>query len=136
MAKLTEKQRRFVQHYTGNATEAAKLAGYSEKSAHYQGCTLLKNPNVKKALDEKIAKSAEVQKDLHQELYEFWRMMMKDADGDNNRIKASELLAKAESMFIQKQEITHNFQGKSKEEVIQMAIKELESLGYKVIPPK
>jgi phage terminase small subunit len=105
MAKLTERQQRFVKHYTGNATEAAKLAGYSEKSAHYQGCILLKNPKILKALENKKDRASIVQATLHQELYDFWKMMMKDAEGDNNRLKASEMLAKAEAMFVQRHEV-------------------------------
>jgi phage terminase small subunit len=37
--KLTEKQKRFIDYYveTGNATEAAILAGYSEKTAKQIG---------------------------------------------------------------------------------------------------
>lgn len=37
--KLTEKQRRFVDYYveTGNKTEAAKKAGYSEKQQRASG---------------------------------------------------------------------------------------------------
>jgi phage terminase small subunit len=42
----------FIKHYLrhGNATLAAKAAGYSPKCAHVQGCRLLKNVKVRKAL--------------------------------------------------------------------------------------
>jgi phage terminase small subunit len=41
----------FVKHYakTGNATAAARAAGYSPKTAHVQGCRLLKNVKIQKA---------------------------------------------------------------------------------------
>lgn len=46
---VTNKQRMFADLYlqTGNATEAAKKAGYSEKSARTTGFRMLKNADVK-----------------------------------------------------------------------------------------
>ncbi|MCB1884748.1 MAG: terminase small subunit [Geminicoccaceae bacterium] len=58
MPDLTEQQRRFVLAYAsgegaiGNAAEAARRAGYSEKSAAEIGRQLLEKPHVKKAVDE------------------------------------------------------------------------------------
>lgn len=52
---LTELQARFVQEYPAcdfNATEAARQAGYSEKTAHAQASRLLKNVKVQAALSE------------------------------------------------------------------------------------
>lgn len=45
---LTDRQRVFIAEYakTGNATLAAKAAGYSPKTAYAQGCRLLKDPLV------------------------------------------------------------------------------------------
>ena len=46
--KLTEKQRRFIDYYlqTGNAAEAARRAGYSEKAARYIGYENLTKPYI------------------------------------------------------------------------------------------
>ncbi|MEG1491621.1 MAG: terminase small subunit [Oscillospiraceae bacterium] len=46
--QLNDKQRRFVHELEmdGNQTEAAKRAGYSEKTAAQQGSSLLRNPKV------------------------------------------------------------------------------------------
>lgn len=58
MAKLTEKQEAFVLYITntpgavGNAAEAARLAGYSEKSANEIGYQLLQKPHVQQAIRE------------------------------------------------------------------------------------
>ena len=43
--QLTEKQKRFVDFYikTANASEAARLAGYSEKNSDVTGARLLVN---------------------------------------------------------------------------------------------
>lgn len=55
---LSDKQRAFVEHYvrTWNATEAARLAGYtgSDPSLGVTGHRLLKNANVKAALDQRL----------------------------------------------------------------------------------
>ena len=53
--KLTPKQELFVSAYlkTGNATEAAKKAGYSEKYAGQNADKLLKNTNISRVLAEK-----------------------------------------------------------------------------------
>lgn len=46
--KLTPKQRRFCEEYlkSGNATEAAKKAGYKEKAAHSMGAENLRKPAI------------------------------------------------------------------------------------------
>lgn len=68
--KLTEKQRRFIDYYieTGNASEAARRAGYSEKIANRIGTENLSKPVIKAAIDarlkeledKRIAKAEEV----------------------------------------------------------------------------
>ena len=67
---MTERQKKFVDEYlvTGNASEAARRAGYSARCANRQGFKLLGNTEIraeisarKKALaDEKIATTQEV----------------------------------------------------------------------------
>ncbi|WP_238140738.1 terminase small subunit, partial [Streptococcus suis] len=49
MAKLTIKQRKFIDEYIicGNATEAAIKAGYSQKTAGMAGSENLKKPYIK-----------------------------------------------------------------------------------------
>lgn len=74
MAKLTEKQKRFVDYYieTGNKTKAAKSAGYSERTAASIGDENLRKPAIKAAIDarlkeledKRIAKADEVLKFL------------------------------------------------------------------------
>ena len=53
MARLTEKQRRFADEYIrlGNATEAARLAGYSAKTANRAGTENLSKPVIKSYID-------------------------------------------------------------------------------------
>ncbi|RYD51204.1 MAG: terminase small subunit [Sphingobacteriales bacterium] len=61
MGTLNPKQKRFVEKYLVllNATEAAKAAGYSEKTANEQGARLLANVSIRKALEEMQEQSAE-----------------------------------------------------------------------------
>lgn len=60
MAKLTEKQQRFAEEYIrlGNATEAARLAGYSPKTAAVVGAENLIKPNIKSYIDGVLAEMA------------------------------------------------------------------------------
>lgn len=53
MAKLTDKQRSFIEHYCSNgfnATQAAISAGYSEKTAQEQSSRLLSNVIISDAI--------------------------------------------------------------------------------------
>lgn len=57
MAKLTNKQQRFVEEYLIdlNATQAAIRAGYSVKTANEQGCQNLTKLSIQQAISEKMA---------------------------------------------------------------------------------
>ena len=57
MAKLTARQKKFVEEYLIdlNATQAAIRAGYSTESAKEIGCENLTKPNVKAEIDKAIA---------------------------------------------------------------------------------
>lgn len=57
MAKLTEKQQRFVDEYLIdlNATQAAIRAGYSAKTARDIGCENLTKPNIQQTIAEQMA---------------------------------------------------------------------------------
>jgi phage terminase small subunit len=117
--KLTEKQKRFCDYYieTGNATEAAIRAGYSQKTARFIGAENLTKPNVKSYIDqrlkeledERIADATEVLQYLTSvmrgEITETRYIAVYDKDGSfveeregpptvRDRNKAAELLAK------------------------------------------
>lgn len=51
------KREAFIEHYliTWNASEAARLAGYSEASARQQGSRLLSNADIQRAIRERLA---------------------------------------------------------------------------------
>lgn len=60
MARLTPKQKAFCDYYIelGNATEAAKKAGYSERYANTNASKLLQNTTIKKRIEERMEKAA------------------------------------------------------------------------------
>ena len=100
---MTEQQQRFVEHYarTANATEAARLAGYSERSARSIGARLLTKADIQNALaDLNDASSRERIADA-EEIKAFWTEILRDrTEKTADRLKASEYLSKASGMFI------------------------------------
>lgn len=60
MAELNERQKRFAEAYleTGNASEAVRRAGYSERGANGVGSRLLSNASIRAYVDERL-KTAE-----------------------------------------------------------------------------
>lgn len=56
MKELNERQKRFADLYLelGNASEAARQAGYSEKTAGYNTAKLLNNIKIKEYIDERL----------------------------------------------------------------------------------
>lgn len=62
--KLNRKQRAFVKEYLidFNATQAAKRAGYSERTAYSIGHNLLKNIEIHKAIEAELMTPTEIRK--------------------------------------------------------------------------
>lgn len=58
--ELNEKQKRFCDEYLVdlNATQAAKRAGYSQRTAYSQGHDLLKHPEIKAQIEKRLEESA------------------------------------------------------------------------------
>lgn len=56
MQKLTERQRRFVDAYikTGNASESARQAGYSDKVITVTAAKLLVNTSIRAEIDRRL----------------------------------------------------------------------------------
>ena len=104
--KLTEKQKRFIDYYiqTGNATESCRLAGYRGDNLDRIGYENLRKlesfiqPRINE-LDLKRTANLE-------DIFKFWTKTMNNKDiKTNDRIKASELLAKSQGAFIEKVEV-------------------------------
>ena len=106
---LTPKQKAFCEYYAangGNGTQAAIDAGYSDNVAGQQGAENLKKPEIKEYIAE-LANPTENKRIANaNEIKEFWSSVMReDAEKMNDRLKASELLAKSGGMFIDRVEI-------------------------------
>ena len=98
------KQQLFISEYLVdfNATQAAIRAGYSAKTAYSIGNELLKKPDIQQALQQAIsARNSNLIAD-REERKKFWsRVMYDDSENMKHRLKASELLAKADGDFTQ-----------------------------------
>ncbi|WP_337970240.1 terminase small subunit [Virgibacillus salexigens] len=131
MSKFTEKQRRFADEYirSGNASESARLAGYSETYSKTHVYKLLENARVKSYIDKRMEElkkeSIAEQDEVLQYLTSVMRGQIKDeqllvvGDGDFGsevekherrsdtmaRTKAAELLGKRYTMWTEKQQV-------------------------------
>ena len=91
---LNEKQELFVQHYilTRNASEAAKAAGYSERSAYNQGYRLLQDEEVQQRVydaEQEMTTDVDVISELENQ-YSY----AKGHGHTNSAIKALEILSR------------------------------------------
>lgn len=94
---LSLKQQKFCEFYvqSGNATEAAKRAGYSEKTAYSIGQRLLKNVETQKYIKRLTDKPQESRIATADEVLKFFSEMMKSNEvAPKDRIRAAENLAK------------------------------------------
>lgn len=94
---LSLKQKRFCEEYviSGNATEAAKRAGYSDKTARSQGQRMLTFVDIQKYIEELTAKQKSKRIATGEEVLEFFAAVMRDkGEATKNRLKAAENLAK------------------------------------------
>lgn len=105
---LNHKQQLFVLEYQKclNATKAAKLAGYSSKTAYSTGQRLLKNAEIQQALQHGLQERNDLLIADVSRIQEFWTETMNDSDADlKHRLRASELLAKSLGMFIEQSKV-------------------------------
>lgn len=128
---MTDRQARFVDEYIlngGNSAEAARRAGYAEAYAAREGYRLLRNAEVRAAIDEQLNKIASEKTVQQAELIEFLSSVIRGEVKDEqlmtrligkgqsvierheyrasvkDRLRACELLCKIYCMFKEKQE--------------------------------
>ena len=77
--ELTPKQKAFADYYIecGNATEAAKRAGYSEKTAYRTGADNLKNPQISAYIAERVKPTEDKMIATGDEVMEFLTAVMR-----------------------------------------------------------
>jgi len=116
-AGLTEKQRRFVEAYmgaaAGNATEAARLAGYEGDDSTIRAIASqnLTKLNIREAIESRIDSDPLVATRFDRQ--RFWTRVMlgKELDGEEppamrDRLKAASDLAKAQGDFVERVEVS------------------------------
>lgn len=129
MAGLTLKQQRFADEYiiSGNATQAAMLAGYSKKTARSIGQENLTKPDIKKYIDERLEELESSKIAKQEEILKYLTSLMRGEETEQtlrglgegeqmidvievsakDRIKAAELLGKRYGMWTEKIEQTN-----------------------------
>ncbi|WP_050613369.1 terminase small subunit [Bacillus testis] len=127
---LTPKQKKFADHYivTGNATQAAIRAGYSEKTARSVGAENLTKPYIRSFIDERMAAKDAERIASQDEILAYLTSIMRgehteqtlrgvgegvqvidDIDiGAKDRLKAAELLGKRYAMWTDNKNLTGN----------------------------
>ena len=128
--KLTEKQKRFADYYIelGNATEAARKAGYSSKTAKSIGQENLTKPDIKTYIEERLNEKDAERIASQDEILEFLTAVMRGEKTEQipvglgegaqqledkdpylkDRVKAAELLGKRHSMWTDKVDMMGN----------------------------
>jgi len=102
---LTVKQQKFIEFYDGNGTDAARKAGYkgSDGVVGVTAFNLLRNPKIRKELDSRNKNKTSRIIASREERQEFWTKTMNNPNVDmRDRLKASELLGRSESDFMEK----------------------------------
>lgn len=105
---MNERQRRFCQCYNANpnATQAAILAGYSQRTARSIGAELLTKPDIVDYIKELSAEANAERIAKADEVKEYWTSVLRDDEQRTEiRMRAGELLMKAGGEFTQKVEI-------------------------------
>jgi len=94
---LNEKQEKFAQAYVmyRNATEAAKAAGYSDRSAYNQGSRLLKSAQIQERIED-LEKEMETSIDYVAEIEKQYTYATNN-NHTNSALKALELLSRLRS---------------------------------------
>ncbi|MEM1149065.1 MAG: terminase small subunit [Pseudomonadota bacterium] len=114
---MNRRQHLFVLEYCVdlNATQAAKRAGYSERTAHQSGYELLKKPEIQQAIRDARAAQVERIKISADDVVLRIDAEARDPSNDTkDRLKALELLGRHTGAFEadnQQRSITINFDG-------------------------
>lgn len=96
---LTRKESLFCQYYViaFNGADAARRAGYSEKTARHIAHENLTKPHIKKRIDELVVERANISREeIISALLSF---VTGERGGDREAIKALELLGRSHQLF-------------------------------------
>ena len=120
---MNERQRRFIDNYiqTGNAAESARQAGYSDKSAYSIGERLLRNVEVRGAIDARLSELESQRTAQTREVLEHLTLALRGKISEKivtnagkkvsvpirecDRLKAAEMLLKVQGAFKDKVDV-------------------------------
>ncbi len=105
---MNQRKRAFCEAYliSGNATDAAKEAGYSPRSARSIGQRLLTFDDVREYLERRNQEISAANTAQMEEVRQFWTATMRDENmKPADRLKASDLLAKTYGAFLERVEV-------------------------------
>lgn len=105
---LNARQKAFCEYYvaSGNATESAKKAGYSERTARSIGQRMLTNVDIQNYIKQLNIKLENNRIADMTEVKEFWTGILRDSEQRmQDRLKASEYIAKTNGAFLEKLEV-------------------------------
>lgn len=111
--KPNNKQSIFIERYLlhFNASRAAREAGYSEKTANVIGYEILTKPYIKNVIDRRIKETVAQTDEKKACLINFWTAVINDETSSAaSKLRASDLLGKYLSMFIDRVEVTGDIQ--------------------------
>lgn len=133
--KLTPKQKAFADYYiqSGNAAEAARKAGYSEKTARFSGAENLTKANIQAYISERMQSDEKKRIADADEVMRFYSAVMRGEVKDSfgldaalaDRLKAGDALMKR---FIA-------MQGKAAEDRKALQDNDSGSAGVVILPP-
>ncbi len=128
MAKMTIKQKRFADEYiiSGNATQSAIIAGYSQKYANTNASKLLQNTTIKNYIEERLEELDSEKIADQKEILQYLTSILRGEEteqtlrgvgegaqvisnievGAKDRIKAAELLGKRHAMWTDKMDVS------------------------------
>lgn len=121
--RLTERQAKFTRFVAGGmtATQAAKDAGYGKQYANREAKLLLDKPQIQRYLAELTEKIAAPDIADASKRQKFWTGVMDDAEAEmKDRLKASELLGRAQGDFVEQRRHT----GSSTDPIVVRVVRE------------
>ena len=127
---MNQRKRAFCEAYliSGNATDAAREAGYSPRSARSIGQRLLTFDDVREYLEQRNQEISAANTAQMEEVRQFWTATMRDENmKPADRLKASELLAKTYGAFLERVEVDADV--KTREVMASMTEEELRTLA-------
>lgn len=105
---MNQRRRAFCEAYlaSGNAAQAAREAGYSERTARSIGQRLLTFADVQDYLEQRNEEISKANTADIEEIREFWTATMRNtSEKTGDRLKASELLAKTYGAFLERLDV-------------------------------